>query len=88
MPAREPGAQRGGRRGLGLRQLRLAGWVLNFGSGVSGLYNTGGLPPGTPAVVSGIGNVTEQLSGLSSAGTALNQSFLIINLGLADVGAA
>ncbi len=31
--------------------------VLNFGSGVSGLYNTGGLPPGTPAVVSGIGNV-------------------------------
>ncbi|KAL02706.1 hypothetical protein AO91_04074, partial [Mycobacterium tuberculosis M2218] len=29
--------------------------VLNFGSGVSGLYNTGGLPPGTPAVVSGIG---------------------------------
>ncbi|MCU0222429.1 hypothetical protein N8H12_20810, partial [Mycobacterium tuberculosis] len=38
--------------------------VLNFGSGVSGLYNTGGLPPGTPAVVSGIGNVGEQLSGL------------------------
>ncbi len=41
--------------------------VLNFGSGVSGLYNTGGLPPGTPAVVSGIGNVVGRVAAVPAA---------------------
>ncbi|WP_257695901.1 hypothetical protein, partial [Mycobacterium tuberculosis] len=59
--------------------------VLNVGSGVSGIYNTSVLPLGTPAVLSGLGNVGHQLSGVSAAGTALNQ-IPILNIGLADVG--
>ncbi|RZH80156.1 hypothetical protein EIG92_16605, partial [Staphylococcus aureus] len=59
--------------------------VVNVGSGVSGIYNTSVLPLGTPAVLSGLGNVGHQLSGVSAAGTALNQ-IPILNIGLADVG--
>ncbi|MDV6372982.1 hypothetical protein QQ510_14915, partial [Enterococcus faecium] len=55
------------------------------GSGISGLYNTAIVGLGTPALVSGAGNVGQQLSGVLAAGTALTQS-PIINLGLADVG--
>lgn len=37
--------------------------VLNVGSGISGLYNTAIVGLGTPALVSGAGNVGQQLSG-------------------------
>ncbi|MBL7660847.1 hypothetical protein INQ28_31655, partial [Escherichia coli] len=40
----------------------LGSGVLNVGSGVSGIYNTSVLPLGTPAVLSGLGNVGHQLS--------------------------
>ncbi|WP_158520311.1 hypothetical protein, partial [Mycobacterium tuberculosis] len=41
----------------------LGSGVLNLGSGISGFYNTSVLPFGTPAAVSGIGNLGQQLSG-------------------------
>ncbi|AMC52552.1 PPE family protein PPE56 [Mycobacterium tuberculosis variant bovis BCG] len=63
----------------------LGSGVLNLGSGISGFYNTSVLPFGTPAAVSGIGNLGQQLSGVSAAGTTL-RSMLAGNLGLANVG--
>ncbi|WP_414018309.1 beta strand repeat-containing protein, partial [Mycobacterium tuberculosis] len=59
--------------------------VLNFGSGMSGLFNTSVLGLGAPALVSGLGSVGQQLSGLLASGTALHQG-LVLNFGLADVG--
>ncbi len=63
----------------------LSSGVLNLGSGMSGIYNTSTLGVGVSAVVSGLGNLGHQLSGLSVAGTTLQQS-LILDLGLANVG--
>ncbi|WP_219927076.1 pentapeptide repeat-containing protein, partial [Siccibacter turicensis] len=60
--------------------------MLNVGSGISGWYNTSTLGAGTPAVVSGIGNLGQQLSGLLANGTVLNRS-PIVNIGWDDVGA-
>ncbi|WP_414627766.1 pentapeptide repeat-containing protein, partial [Mycobacterium tuberculosis] len=59
--------------------------VLNLGSGVSGIYNTSTLGVGTPALVSGLGNVGHQLSGLLSGGSAVNP-VTVLNIGLANVG--
>ncbi|CAM4433236.1 PPE family protein [third part] [Mycobacterium basiliense] len=61
--------------------------VLNWGSAVSGVYNTSGLSVATPAFVSGFGNVGQQLSGLLSGGSAVNPTN-IVNFGLANVGSA
>ncbi|REU73006.1 hypothetical protein DSK31_01235, partial [Mycobacterium tuberculosis] len=48
-------------------------------------YNTSTLGVGTPALVSGLGNVGHQLSGLLSGGSAVNP-VTVLNIGLANVG--
>ncbi|WP_265349288.1 pentapeptide repeat-containing protein, partial [Mycobacterium tuberculosis] len=59
--------------------------VLNLGSGLSGIYNTSTLPLGTPALVSGLGNVGDHLSGLLASNVGQNP-ITIVNIGLANVG--